>query len=95
MKTVNKRKQWNLTKYRTLLRDLNAKVRNGRKTKDVSPDEWHNEVTLLLKENPELPAFLISLGIKRDAEDKLLDDIAYPTNADKYTDNRGSNKKRD
>jgi len=87
MKTA-KRKQWNLTKYRTLLRDTNAKVRGKRKTKDVTPDEWHDAVKELLEANPELPAFLISIGIKKDAEDKLGDDIAYPSNADFYKENK-------
>ena len=88
MKTAEKRKQWNLAKYRTLLKDTNAKVRNNRKTKDVTPDEWHDAVMELLKDNPELPAFLISIGIKKDAEEKLGDDIAYPSNADKYKENK-------
>jgi len=88
MKTHDKRKQWDLTKYRILLKDTNAKVRNKRKTKDVTPDEWHKAVEDLLKTHPELPAFLVSIGIKKDAEDKLGDDIAYPSNADSYKENK-------
>ena len=87
MKTA-KRKQWNLTKYKELLKETNAAVRGDRKNKEVSSDEWYEASRKLIEDNPELPAFLISLGIKKDAEDKISDDIAYPSNTSAYKENR-------
>ena len=87
MKTA-KRKQWNLTKYKELLKETNAAVRGDRKNKEVSSDEWYEASRKLIEDNPELPAFLISLGIKKDAEDKISDDIAHPSNTSAYKENR-------
>jgi hypothetical protein len=88
MKVVKRRKPINLDKYKELIKEKHSETVGDRKQSDLSPEEWYEAAQKVLEDYKEIPTLYKSLGIKKDPEDKLADDIAFPSNADSYKEKK-------